>query len=51
MNSGRLFHREEMQEQKAFAPALILTPGTARVIPLCDINEWNGSDVASTVSI
>ena len=46
-NSGRLFQRDEAQEQKALAPALVLTLGTDRLIPLFDLSKCGGSNVAS----
>ena len=46
-NNGRLFQRDGAQEWKALAPVLVLTLGTYRLIPLCDLGEQDGSDAAS----
>ena len=45
-DSGRLFQREGAHELKALAPVLVLTLGTDRVIPLFDLSECNGREVA-----
>ena len=45
-NSGRLFQREGAQELTAIAPLLVLILGTDRVIPLFDLSERNGREVA-----
>ena len=44
--SGRLFQRERAQELKALAPVLVLILGTDRVIPLLDLSERDGRQVA-----
>ena len=46
-DSGKLFQRERTQELNDLFPALILTLGTDRVIPLFDLSECDGSGVAS----
>ena len=46
-NSGKLFQREGAQELNDLFPALALTLGTDKVIPLCDLSERNGGGVAS----
>ena len=43
---GRLFQREEAQERKAFSPVLVLILGTDTVIPLFDLSERYGKEVA-----
>ena len=45
-DSGRLFQREGAQELKAHAPVLVLILGMDRVIPLFDISERDGREVA-----
>ena len=45
-DSGRLFQREGVQELKALAPALVLILETGRVIPLFDLSERDGREVA-----
>ena len=42
-----LFQRDGAPACKALAPVLILTLGTNRLIPLFDLSERDGSDVAS----
>ena len=44
--SRRLFQREELKELKALAPVLVLILGTDRVIPLFDLSEHDGREVA-----
>ena len=43
--SGRLFQGVGVSERNSLAPALALTLGTDRVIPLFDLSEWDGSAV------
>ena len=45
-DSGRLFQREGAQELKALAPMLVLILATDRVIPLFDLSERDGKEVA-----
>ena len=45
-DSGRLSQREGTQELKALAPVLVLILGTDRVIPLFDLSERDGREVA-----
>ena len=45
--SGKLFQREGAQELNDLFPALVLTLGTDKVIPLLDLSERDGSGVAS----
>ena len=45
-DSGRLFQREGAQELKALAPVLVLILGTDKVIPLFDLSERDGREVA-----
>ena len=45
-DNGRLFQREGVQELKALAPVLVLILGTDRVIPLFDVSEHDGREVA-----
>ena len=45
-DSGRLFQREGVQELKALAPVLVLILGMDRVIPLLDLSERDGREVA-----
>ena len=44
--SGKLFQREGAPELKALAPVLVLILGTDRVIPLFDLSEHDGREVA-----
>ena len=46
-DSGKLFQREGAQELNDPFPALVLTLGTDKVIPLFDLSERDGSGVAS----
>ena len=46
-DSGRLFQRDGAQDINALAPVLVLILGTNRVIPLFDLSEHDGRDVAS----
>ena len=46
-DSGKLFQREGAQELNDLFPALVLTIGTDKVIPLFDLSERDGSGVAS----
>ena len=46
-DSGKQFQREGAQELNDHFPALIMTLGTDKVIPLCDLSERDGSAVAS----
>ena len=45
-DSGRLFQREGAQELKALAPVLVLILGMDRVIPLFDLSECDGREMA-----
>ena len=45
-DSRRLFQREGVQELKALAPVMVLILGTNRVIPLFDLSERDGREVA-----
>ena len=45
--SGRLFQREGGKSGDPPAPVLVLILRTIKVIPLFDLSEWDGSDVAS----
>ena len=45
-DSGRLFQREGVQELKALAPVMVLILGMDRVIPLFDLSECVGREVA-----
>ena len=45
-DSGRLFQREGAHELKALAPVLVLILGMDRVIPLFDISERDGREMA-----
>ena len=45
-DSERLFQRERAQELKALAPVMVLTLGMDRVIPLFDLSERNGREMA-----
>ena len=44
--SGRLFQREAANELKALAPVLVLILGMDRVIPLFDLSERDGREMA-----
>ena len=46
-DGGKLFQREGAQELNDLCPALVLTLGTDKVIPLFDLSECGGSGVAS----
>ena len=46
-DSDKLFQREGAQGLNDLFPALVLTLGTDKVIPLCDLRERYGSGVAS----
>ena len=46
-DSGRWYQRKVVQEQNVLASVLVLTPGTARVIPLFDPIELDGRGVES----
>ena len=45
-DSGRLFQREGAHELKALVPVLVLILGTNRVIPLFDLSERDGREMA-----
>ena len=45
--SGKPFQREGAQELNDLFPALVLTLGTDKVIPVFDLSEHHGSGVAS----
>ena len=45
-DSGRLFQREGVHELNALAPVLILILGMNRVIPLFDLSEGDGREMA-----
>ena len=45
-DSGRLFQRQGAHELKALAPVLVLILGMDRVIPLFDLNERDGREMA-----
>ena len=45
-DSERLFQREGAHELKALAPVLVFILGMDRVIPLFDLNERDGREVA-----
>ena len=45
-NSGRLFQREGAHELKALAPVLVLILGMDRVIPLFDLSQRDGREMA-----
>ena len=45
-DSGRLFQREGAHELKALAPVLVLILGMDRVIPLFDLSERDGREMA-----
>ena len=45
-DSGRLFQREGAHELKALAPVLVLILGMGRVIPLFDLSERDGREMA-----
>ena len=46
-DSGKLFQREGAQDLNDLFPALVLTLGTDKEIPLFDLSEPDGSGVAS----
>ena len=46
-DSGKMFQREGEQDVIDLLPALVLTLGTDKVIPLFDVSELNGSGAAS----
>ena len=46
-DSGKLLQREGSQKLNDLFPALVLTLGTDKVIPLFDLSECDGSGVAS----
>ena len=46
-DGGKLSQREGTQELNDLFQALALTVGTDKVIPLFDLNESDGSEVAS----
>ena len=45
-DSGRFFQRKGAHELKALAPVLVLILGMDRVIPLFDLSERDGREVA-----
>ena len=45
-DSGRLFQRGGAHELKAIVPVLVLILGMDRVIPLFDLGERDGREVA-----
>ena len=45
-DSGRLFQSEGEQELKALAPVLVLILAMDRVIPLFDLSECDGREMA-----
>ena len=45
-DSGRLFQREGKHELNCHAPVLVLIVGMERVIPVFDLSEHDGSEVA-----
>ena len=45
-DSGWLFHRKGAHELKALAPVLVLILGMDRVIPLFDLSERDGREMA-----
>ena len=45
-DSGRLFQREGAHELKSLAPVLVLILGMDRVIPLFDLSERDGREMA-----
>ena len=45
-DSGRLFKSEGAQELKALVPVLVLVLGMDRMIPLFDLSERYGREVA-----
>ena len=45
-DSGRLFQREGAHELKALAPVMVLIVGMDRVIPLIDLSERDGREMA-----
>ena len=46
-DSGRLFHRDGVQEWKALAPVLVLTLGTDKLLSLFDPSEREEIDAAT----
>ena len=46
IDSGRLFQREGAHELKALVPVLVLILGMDRVIPLFDLSERDGREMA-----
>ena len=46
-DSGRLFQREGAQELQALAPVMVMILGTDRVIPLFDLSERAGREMAT----
>ena len=46
-DSGRLFQREGAHELKALAPVLVFILGMDRVIPLFDLSERDGREMAT----
>ena len=46
-DSGKLFQRDGAQDRSVLAPALVLTLGADKVIPLLDLSERDGSDAAN----
>ena len=46
-DSGKLFQRQWAQDLNALGPALVLILRTDRVIPVFDLSESGGRDVAS----
>ena len=45
-DSGKMFQREEAQELKALAPVLVLILRTDSMIPVFDLSERAGREVA-----
>ena len=45
-DGGSLFQRERAHELKALAPVLVLILGMDRVIPLFDLSEHDGREMA-----
>ena len=45
-DSGRLFQREGAHELKALAPVLVFILGMDRLIPLLDLSERDGREMA-----
>ena len=48
---GRLFQREGAHELKALAPVLVLILGMDRVIPLFDLSERDGREMATSSEV